>query len=40
MKICMRQRCERMTINEAHQAACWINVKDAFEKGELEEVTE
>ena len=40
MKICMRQRCERMTINEAHQAACWMNVKDAFEKGELEEVTE
>ena len=40
MKICMRQRCERMTINESHQAACWMNVKDAFEKGELEEVTE
>ena len=40
MKICMRQRCERMTINESHQAACWVNVKDAFEKGELEEVTE
>ena len=40
MKICMRQRCERMTINEFHQAACWMNVKDAFEKGELEEVTE
>ncbi len=40
MKICMRQRCERMTINDAHQAACWMNVKEAFEKGELEEVTE
>ena len=40
MKICMRQRCERMTINDQHQAACWMNVKDAFEKGELEEVTE
>ena len=40
MKICMRQRCVRMTINEFHQAACWMNVKDAFEKGELEEVTE
>ncbi len=37
MKICMRQRCERMTINDQHQAACWVNVKDAFEKGELEE---
>ena len=40
MKICMRERCERMTINEFHQAACWMNVKEAFENGELEEVTE
>ena len=37
MKICMRERCQRMQINEMHQAACWVNVKDAFEKGELEE---
>lgn len=37
MKICMRQRCERMQINEQHQASCWMNVKEAFEKGELEE---
>ena len=37
MKICMRERCQRMTINHQHQAACWVNVKDAFEKGELEE---
>ena len=40
MKICMRERCQRMQINEMHQAACWVNVKDAFEKGELEEVSE
>ena len=40
MKICMRQRCERMQINDMHQAACWMNVKEAFDKGELEEVTE
>ena len=40
MKICMRERCQRMQINDQHQAACWVNVKDAFEKGELEEVTE
>ena len=40
MKICMRERCQRMQINDWHQAACWVNVKDAFEKGELEEVTE
>ena len=40
MKICMRERCQRMQINEMHQAACWMNVKEAFEKGELEEVSE
>ena len=25
MKICMRERCQRMQINEMHQAACWMN---------------
>ena len=29
MKICLRQRCERMQINDDHQAACWVNVRDA-----------
>ena len=33
MKICLRERCERMEINEDHAAACWMNVKDAMEKG-------
>ena len=32
MKICLRERCERMQINEMHQAACWMNVKDAMEQ--------
>jgi len=36
MKICLRQRCQRMQINDDHQAACWMNVKEAFENGELE----
>ena len=31
MKICLRERCERMQINEWHQAACWMNVKEAIE---------
>ena len=35
MKICLRERCERMVINEEHMAACWMNVKDAAERGEL-----
>ena len=38
MKICLRERCDRMQINEWHQAACWVNVKEAAEKegGEAE----
>ncbi len=36
MKICLKQRCERMQLNEDHQAACWMNVKEGIEKGEIE----
>jgi len=32
MKICLSQRCERMEINEVHQAACWMNVKEEMER--------
>ena len=32
MKICLRERCERMEINQDHAAACWMNVKAAMEK--------
>ena len=32
MKICLRQRAERMQINDNHQAACWANVRDAKRK--------
>ena len=32
MKICLRQRCERMQINGDHQAACWVNVRDAMKE--------
>ena len=35
MKICLRERCERMVINSDHMAACWMNVKDAVERGEI-----
>ncbi len=34
MKICMRQLCPRMEINENHAAACWVNVKNNMEGGE------
>jgi len=30
MKICLRERCERMQINADHQAACWMNVKNGL----------
>jgi oligopeptide transport system ATP-binding protein len=33
MKVCLRERCQRMQINDMHQAACWLNVKEAYEKG-------
>ena len=29
MKICLRERAERIRINGDHQAACWVNVRDA-----------
>ena len=32
MKICLHQRCQRMQINDDHQAACWINVKEELEQ--------
>ena len=31
MKICLRERAERMEINECHAAACWMNVKEKAE---------
>ncbi len=32
MKICLRERCQRMQLNEDHQAACWMNVKEVMEE--------
>ncbi len=31
MKICLREKAERMEISCDHAAACWMNVKEAFE---------
>ena len=36
MKICLREQCPRMTINDDHMAACWMNVKQGVEDGTLE----
>jgi len=35
MKICLRERCERMVINEDHAASCWMNVKSGVEDGTI-----
>ena len=32
MKICIRESCQRFTINDQHMAACWMNVKRAAEQ--------
>ena len=34
MKICLRERAERMQINDDHAACCWMNVKKQMEGGE------
>ncbi len=36
MKICLKQRCDRMRINDDHFAACWMNVKEGIESGMIE----
>ena len=35
MKICLREKCDRIQINNEHQAACWMNVKKAADEGRL-----
>ena len=39
MKICLRERCGRMEINENHAAACWMNVKKQMEESQEGGVT-
>ncbi len=36
MKICIKQRAERVKINDDHRTACWMYIKQALEKGEIE----
>ena len=36
MKICIRHRAEKMKINDDHFAACWMNVKQGLDNGEIE----
>ncbi|MDY6072510.1 MAG: ABC transporter ATP-binding protein [Eubacteriales bacterium] len=36
MKICLKQKCEEIWINEEHIAACWMNVREAILDGREE----
>lgn len=38
MKICLKEKPERMQINDMHAATCWMNVKEGIDKGEIEAV--
>ena len=35
MKICIKQRCQNMQLNDDHRAACWMNVKRGVEDGSI-----
>ena len=35
MKVCLKQRCPRMRLNEFHFSACWMNVKEGMENGTI-----
>ena len=35
MKICLKQRCGLMQINDFHQAACWVNIREGVENGSI-----
>ncbi|MCR5516403.1 MAG: ABC transporter ATP-binding protein [Lachnospira sp.] len=37
LKICLREKCQRMQIDADHQAACWMNVKKLKEGGAVNE---
>lgn len=39
MKICLREKAQRLQINDWHQAACWMNIKNGIgtEEGESDE---
>ena len=34
MKICLRERCPKIAVNDKHDASCWMNVKAAADAGE------
>ncbi len=37
MKICLREKPFRITLNEDHRSACWMCIKEAIENGTLKE---
>ena len=35
MKVCLTERAPRMQVGETHFSSCWMNVKDAADRGEI-----
>ena len=35
MKVCLTERAPRMQVGETHFSSCWMNVKDAVDRGEI-----
>ncbi len=35
MKICLKERAERLRINDEHFASCWMNIKNGIESGDV-----
>ena len=40
MKICLREKCQRMIINDEHFASCWMNIKQGIDEGSIEVIPE
>ena len=36
MKICLTEKAPRVTLNEFHQAGCWMCIKKGIEDGSIE----
>jgi oligopeptide transport system ATP-binding protein len=35
MKICLREKCPKIAVNDEHEASCWMNVRAAADAGEF-----
>lgn len=40
MKICLKEKCEEIVLNNSRTSACWLNIKEAIDKNEIQPVNE